>query len=530
MALVKSYGRRRELEVAERLSVLGLGDADGSGVQTMDVLGYGESGLARHEPLMQVSSPDPDAVPRIAALAKAGLRFRVLLLRKGSAATQLRSREEPAPDDFRGRHAEAADPWVERLAPRMLRWGIPMSSFAVRLSEHDPRQAMLLSRTADGDKTLLVTHYLAGQLGDDCPTEHVAGPDQAIDQYEAHFELLWQTAGSGLTWLVVSDIDGVLAPTAQAPFTAAMAALAGRFAEYSQGAIQAFERARFRGGVLPPWPLVTFCTGRDENYVEARAQQIGVHPDVPLLCEYGAVRMEADPDSGDLRAFENRSVLEDRRLDDLAVAAKLIDEELPRTPQTKRVMVTRNANKSAGETPAVLADAVAAVLKGATPAFVVLREPTHRQPKSELGDRRCVYVTSGGEACDVLPAVADGDDYVPLDKGFAVRALAEELARKWRRPDLELSGSDVLRHTVALGDSEGDLPMLRIIGFPCGPNNAAPRVQEECRRGSGANRVCGYVAETETAEGACEILEFLSGAWWDAAAPNDVGGVGRWRD
>ena len=530
MALVKSYGRRRELEVAERLSVLGLGDANGSGVQTMDVLGYGESGLGGHQPLMSVDSPEPGAIPRIARLAKAGLRFRVLLLRKNSAAAQLRSREEPAPDQFRRRHRKAADPWLEELAPQMLGWGIPMSSFAVRLSGHDPRLAMMLSDTADGGETLLVTHYLAGQLGDDSPMEHFAGPDPAIDRYREHFRLLWETAGSGLTWLVVSDIDGVLAPTAQAPFPPAMAALAGRFAEYSQRAIQVFEDARYRGGVLPPWPLVTFCTGRGADYVEARVHQAGAHPHVPMLCEYGAVRMELDPESGHLRASENDSVLEDERVEDLKVAARLIDgeESLQRVKQAKLVMVTRNARK--GETPAALANAVAAFLEASDPPFVVLRGPDDRQPKSELGKRRCVYVTSGGEACDILPAISDGDGYVPLDKGFAVRALADELARKWWRRDLEISGTDVLRHTIALGDSEGDLPMLRIVGFPSCPNNAAPVVQEECRRGSGANRVCGYVAETETTEGACEILEFLSGAWWDAAAPNDAGGAGRWRD
>ena len=53
----------------------------------------------------------------------------------------------------------------------------------------------------------------------------------------------------------------------------------------------------------------------------------------------------------------------------------------------------------------------------------------------------------------------------------------------------------------------GDMPMLKRVGFPACPANAAEEIKDEC---SGNAR--GYVANNTTSEGALEIIEHYSGA------------------
>jgi hypothetical protein len=231
---------------------------------------------------------------------------------------------------------------------------------------------------------------------------------------------------------------------------------------------------------------------------------------IPCICESGSVILDAP----NARSRVNPRVTEAARRD-LIAAADVIDQEFPRERQAKEVMVTRNAND--GETPEELAHKASRVLRKAN--FVVLDKDHPRIPMADLGERQCVYISFGGEALDMLPVVVEDQDGEPclvgLTKGHAVREIAKRLAANWTSPTAPLTASDVLEHTVAIGDTMGDFPMLELVRLPACPANAATNIKKFCEEQH------GYVATEVITLGVCEIIDRFSGARWS--------GLG-WRD
>jgi HAD superfamily hydrolase (TIGR01484 family) len=88
---------------------------------------------------------------------------------------------------------------------------------------------------------------------------------------------------------------------------------------------------------------------------------------------------------------------------------------------------------------------------------------------------------------------AGGIDITPakIDKAVACRELAEKI-------DIDLNQS------IAIGDSGGDLPLLKIVGHPACPANAFPSVQEI------VNEKSGFIAKAMFGMGVVEILEHYS--------------------
>ncbi|MCX6113180.1 MAG: HAD family hydrolase [Proteobacteria bacterium] len=54
-----------------------------------------------------------------------------------------------------------------------------------------------------------------------------------------------------------------------------------------------------------------------------------------------------------------------------------------------------------------------------------------------------------------------------------------------------------LEHIVGIGDSSGDLPMLRLVGHPAGPSNADPKVQ----------KITEYISPLRTTDGVIDIIQ-----------------------
>lgn len=518
---VKWWARRMDVPASDRDPLI-MG-ATG----TVDVLGIGEGGLAQSDPFTT------EVIP----LVNGGTRFRILLVRPRSPSANRRARWEPsplkglsadpqdweagAPEEFHGRHEGNVRRW-EALARAVVDWEeqaegeeaprkpLQYHKFCLRVYNCDPKLALIRS-----NKGALVTQYAIGSLGDWCPTE--LHEDPLPEGYDLHFGLLWQRASHALVWLIVSDVDGVLGDVSGREYPPEQLTAWFNVCLYAQLAHARY--MRYLGDPetprdkVPSWPPLTLCTGRAAAHVRQMLAQMTLAPGIPCICESGAVFLYS-PDSP---IVVNPVIAQTRpqSINDLTEAARLLDNDpdLSRDPQAKDVMVTRNADKSAGETPAALAQKATDFLR--EHGFVVLDRDNRRISADDLGTRRCVHVTRGGEAMDILPVVvqeAEGGEWaVGLTKGHAVTEVARSLAEAWSGPDEELDdgAEKVLQHTVAIGDSEGDMPMFEVVAYPTCPNGAAPDIQAYCR-GRG-----GYVAGQDMAKGAREIIDHYSGALWE---------------
>lgn len=88
---------------------------------------------------------------------------------------------------------------------------------------------------------------------------------------------------------------------------------------------------------------------------------------------------------------------------------------------------------------------------------------------------------------------AGGIDITPtkIDKAVACRQLAKKL------------GTD-LKDAIAIGDSGGDLPLLKIVGHPACPANAFQTVKDLVRERG------GYIAKNKHGFGVVEILSYYN--------------------
>ena len=85
---------------------------------------------------------------------------------------------------------------------------------------------------------------------------------------------------------------------------------------------------------------------------------------------------------------------------------------------------------------------------------------------------------------------AGGIDIIPakVDKAVAVQELVKKMKIN-------------LDESISIGDSGGDVPLMKIIGFPTCPSNATENVKELVRERN------GYIAKNPYALGVVEILE-----------------------
>jgi hypothetical protein len=196
--------------------------------------------------------------------------------------------------------------------------------------------------------------------------------------------------------------------------------------------------------------LFSICTGRQLAYLEAAIQALGVYTRAVSVAEGGSVSL--DPTSGDhgvhpLVTPYVRHLMQELRAT-LEPEVRALGASLE---PGKEICIS--VRPAAGMSPATVRDALSATLRGLP-----------------------LCTSCSGSAFDIVPT--------GLDKGAGLRSIAE--------------GAGVpLSETLAIGDSEGDLPMLKLAGHAACPANGREAV------GSAVE----YAARSQNAEGVLEILQ-----------------------
>jgi HAD superfamily hydrolase (TIGR01484 family) len=240
--------------------------------------------------------------------------------------------------------------------------------------------------------------------------------------------------------LVVVDIDGCLTP--------------GEAQPWDFGVLQFVAELNRKARADARQFAVTLCTGRQEPYVEAMMQAIDAH--MPGIYENGGglyfpaqYRFVENPA---IDAAKRAQLMQVREILTRAVVETGVGQFQP----GKEVSLTLYPARE-GVTFTQLADAARRALDGKISGLTIMP-----------------LVTS-------VDIVFDG-----IDKGAGV----EWLSRETGIPLAQMAG---------IGDSSGDLPYLRRVGFSAVPANASDDVR----------RAAQYVSPFEDGKGVVDILIFL---------------------
>jgi hydroxymethylpyrimidine pyrophosphatase-like HAD family hydrolase len=206
---------------------------------------------------------------------------------------------------------------------------------------------------------------------------------------------------------------------------------------------------------LPPLVL---CTGRQIPYAECVAQLIGAfYPGFPSIVENGAF----------LYDIANNDIIPNPSLKPDALAALREVRE-----KTEHLMNQYGAKKEYGKEacislnppPGMAIDQFFEVARNALANWSTVVDITHSQ-----------------SAVDITPA--------GIDKAAGMRCLAE---RTGISPD----------EMLGIGDTRGDMPMLKLVGVPTGPANASHEVRE----------IASFIAPHPGPVGVADILRRFT-AW-----------------
>ncbi len=237
--------------------------------------------------------------------------------------------------------------------------------------------------------------------------------------------------------LVVVDIDGCLTPGEAQPWDFSVLQFVAEWNRKARADARQF--------------AVTLCTGRQEPYVEAMMQAIDAH--APGIYENGGglyfpteYRFAENPAVG---AKGRETIAKAREM----IAKEIVETGLGQFQPGKEVSLTLYPAR-AGVTFEQLAEIARRALDGKVDGLKIMP-----------------LVTS-------VDIVLDG-----VDKGAGV----EWLSREMNIPIAQIGG---------IGDSSGDLPFLRRIGFSAAPANAADDVK----------RAVQYVSPFEDGKAVIDIL------------------------
>lgn len=209
---------------------------------------------------------------------------------------------------------------------------------------------------------------------------------------------------------------------------------------------------------LPP---LVFCTGRQIPYAECVAQMIGAFfPGFPSVVENGAF----------LYDIAANKVLRHPALDETSLQA-IAEARCAAQSFLERVGAAREWGKE--------------ICLSLNPPPEMAIESFFEIVCSELAQYADVLtITHSQSAVDVTPH--------GVDKAAGVLFLSEQTG---------IAPQEML----GIGDTQGDLPMLKLVGFPCGPANASAEVRA----------VSTFIARGEGPRGVAEILEKFTA--WKAA-------------
>lgn len=245
------------------------------------------------------------------------------------------------------------------------------------------------------------------------------------------------------TRLVVVDIDGCLTPGEAQPWDFAV--------------LQFVAELNRRARADPQQFSVTLCTGRQEPYVEAMMQAIDAH--MPGIYENGGglyfPKTYCFAENPSITPTQRATLAEIRRV----LTREIVETGIGQFQPGKEVSLTLYPAR-----------------QGVT--FVQLADLAHRALDGKVS------------GCTIMPLVTSVDIVLDgIDKGAGV----EWLSRETGIPLAQMAG---------IGDSPGDLPYLRRVGFSAAPANATDDVKSAVQ----------YVSPLEDGAGVVDILsnQFLS--------------------
>ena len=238
--------------------------------------------------------------------------------------------------------------------------------------------------------------------------------------------------------LIVTDVDGCLTEERVAPYDLE---LLMKIRSYNSQASEANSDI----------PRLTLCTGRPQPYVEALVKSLAIP--LPAICENGGMIYQLE---GNRYIFSNKITPEWRdKLDELRAA--ISHKILPNAPTEFQPGKETHLTLISPDHDSILA--------------------TTRMIEERLQpELQHITLTVTENCLNLSPNV--------FDKGTALHQLSEML-------DIPFSGM------AAVGDTLGDLPFMRLVGYPMCPANAAPEIKS----------LSSYVAKRSYTAGLIEIIE-----------------------
>lgn len=201
---------------------------------------------------------------------------------------------------------------------------------------------------------------------------------------------------------------------------------------------------------LPP---LVFCTGRQIPYAEALAQMINsFFPGFPSITENGAFLYDIAKNE-----FYPNPILTGEIIKGLFEVKMVVDELVSKAQATKEL----------GK------------------EVCISLNPLNEQPVEQLFEEVCQYLERFEEIIEITHSKS-AVDITPkgINKASGVKFLAEVTGIK-------------LNEMLGIGDTRGDLPMLKLVGTPTAPQNATDEVKKEVI----------FVASLPEIEGVIEILQ-----------------------
>lgn len=189
-----------------------------------------------------------------------------------------------------------------------------------------------------------------------------------------------------------------------------------------------------------------FTTGRSAPYVEALAQFLNINQ--WCICENGAYLYNPMTD----KVLYNPLIKQDT-----LIALKDLEKLLSSKPYTDICVA------ELGKSICISLNPKAGTI-----------EDLYKVLLSKI-DQDLLYINHSTTAVDITPK--------GVDKGSALMQLAEIEGYK-------------LKHIVSIGDSSGDLPVMKLTGKKACPQNATYSVK----------RICDYISPYETTEGILDII------------------------
>ncbi len=237
--------------------------------------------------------------------------------------------------------------------------------------------------------------------------------------------------------LIVCDIEGCLTP--------------GKGKPLNLDALAAIRQYNIESKKRKQVPPITLCTGRSLPYVEAMMQAIDGY--IPAICENGAGLY--DPETDD---YQLHPLLTPQTRKQLVEAKKIIHEYLVNNTKGKLEW---------GK------DCVISV----NPPSDISIENFFRIILDILRKHNIdLNVTHSASAIDITP--------MDIDKFSGLQLLLDKL---------KINPEDV----AGIGDTRGDFPVLKNVGFSAAPNNAADEVKQ----------IVNYTSDYKNGDGVVDIIK-----------------------